>query len=70
MKLLHKIILDLSLDDLRSWAGSKILNRGKSYQKQVHDLARTEDGSLLATVSGSDEYESWIGVDEDGALDY
>jgi len=70
MKTLNTAILDLSLDDLRKWAGSKILNRGKSYQKHVYDLARTGDGSLLASVSGTDEYETWVGVDEDGALDF
>ncbi len=69
MTILHKVILDLSLEDLRRWAGSKILNRGKSYQQHVYDLARTEDGGLLASVSGTDEYETWVGVD-DGALDY
>jgi uncharacterized Zn finger protein len=66
---LHEIILDLSLDDLRIWAGSKILNRGKSYQKHVYDLARTENGELLATVSGTDEYDTMISVDDDGELD-
>ncbi len=69
MALLHETIIDLSLDDLRVWAGSKILNRGKSYQSQVDDLVRLEDGGLLATVSGTDEYETWVGADEDGELD-
>ena len=70
MKTLNTTILNLSLDDLRKWAGSKILNRGISYQKNVYDLARTGDGGLLASVSGTDEYETWVGVDEDGALDF
>jgi len=70
MSELHETILNLGLDDLRVWAGGKIVNRGKSYRKHVYDLVRTVDGGLLATVSGTDEYETWIGVDEDGALDY
>lgn len=69
MAILHETIINLSLDDLRVWAGSKILNRGKSYQSQVEDLVRLEDGGLLATVFGTDEYETWVGVDEDGELD-
>ncbi len=70
MTILHETILNLSLDDLRQWAGSKILNRGKSYQNNVYDLARTEDGGLLAWVSGTDDYETWVGVDDDGGLDH
>jgi uncharacterized Zn finger protein len=70
MGVLHKKILDLSLNDLRSWAGSKILNRGKSYKENVYELTRTEQGGLLASVSGTEEYETWVGVDEDGFLDY
>ena len=68
MTILHKVLLALSLEDLRRWAGSKILNRGKSYQEQVYDLVRTEDGGLLASVSGTDEYATLVGVDEDGTL--
>jgi uncharacterized Zn finger protein len=70
MAVLHETILNLSLDDLRHWAGSKILNRGKSYQRHVYDLTRTRDGCLLASVSGTDDYETWIGVDEDDGLDF
>lgn len=70
MKTLHNTILNLSLENLRQWAGSKIFNRGKSYLKNVYDITRTRDGGLLASVSGTDDYKTWVGVDADEALDY
>lgn len=70
MNSLHTIFKELTWDDLRQWAGSKILNRGKSYTKNVYDLARTEEGGLVAWVSGSEEYATWVGVDEEGGLDW
>lgn len=48
----------LSWDDLAEWAGSRSVDRGRAYQKQgrVHDLAISEDGWLLATVTGGARY--------------
>jgi len=48
----------LSWDDLAEWAGSRSVDRGRTYQKQgrVHDLAISEDGWLLATVAGGARY--------------
>ncbi len=48
----------LSWDDLAKWAGSRSVDRGRTYQKQarVHDLAISEDGWLLATVTGGARY--------------
>lgn len=48
----------LSWDDLAEWAGSRSVDRGRTYQKQgrVHDLAISEDGWLLATVTGGSRY--------------
>jgi len=48
----------LSWDDLAEWAGSRSVDRGRTYQKQgrVHDLAISEDGWLLATVTGGARY--------------
>jgi uncharacterized Zn finger protein len=42
--------INLSWDDLRKWAGSKILSRGQSYQRQklVSKLALLDNGGLLA----------------------
>ena len=49
---------DMSWDDLAEWAGSRSVDRGRTYQKQgrVHDLAISEDGWLLATVTGGARY--------------
>jgi len=49
---------DLSWDDLTEWAGSRSVERGRSYQRQgrVHDLVISEDGWLLATVTGGERY--------------
>jgi len=48
----------LSWDDLTEWAGSRSVDRGRAYQEQrrVHDLAISEDGRLLATVTGGSRY--------------
>jgi len=48
----------LSWDDLAEWAGSRSVDRGRTYQKQgrVHDLAISDDRWLLATVTGGTRY--------------
>ena len=48
----------LSWDDLTEWAGPRSVERGRAYQRQrrVHDLSISEDGWLLATVSGGERY--------------
>jgi uncharacterized Zn finger protein len=54
----------LTWDSLSDWAGSRSVSRGRAYQRQgrVQKLARTEDGRLLATVSGSEKYitSAWL----------
>ncbi len=58
----HKDFRNLSWFDLESWAGSKIVSRGKSYQlsKYVRDLALTESGELVAWVNGSTTYATKV----------
>jgi uncharacterized Zn finger protein len=48
----------LSWDDLTEWAGSRSVDRGRAYQKEgrVHGLATSEDGRLVATVTGGSRY--------------
>ena len=48
----------LSWDHLTEWAGSRSVERGRAYQRQgrVHDLAISENGRLLSTVTGSARY--------------
>lgn len=60
---------DISWSDLESWAGSRVVSRGKSFQrsKLVGDLAITEAGDLVAWVSGSTAYATKVSIDK-GAL--
>ena len=60
-----KTFEDLSFDDLKGWAGDKIVSRAYGYKKQVADLRRTADGELLAWVSGSRRYATKVWHDGD-----
>src|SRR3972149_12023540 len=57
---------NLSWFDVESWAGSKIVSRGKAYQlsKSVRELAVTESGELVAWVEGSTTYATKVSLDE------
>jgi uncharacterized Zn finger protein len=59
---------DLTWDDFEDWAGSKIVSRGKNYQRQgrVSDLAATDDGSLVAWVDGTERYATRVVIGDDG----
>ena len=59
---------DLTWNDLEEWAGSKIVSRGKNYQRQgrVCDLAVTEDDSLIAWVDGTERYATKVVMDDGG----
>lgn len=54
----------LTWDDLQEWAGSKIVTRGKSYQRNGHvqRLALTPTGGLIAWVEGSRRYATRVEV--------
>ena len=60
MRSIRTMLEGLTLEDLREWAGSKIYNRGKDYVPCVSQLSRTEDGTLVAWVSGTDEYATSV----------
>ena len=66
MQTIRTMLQGLTLTDVREWAGSKIYNRGKDYVDAVSQLSRTEDGTLVAWVSGSDEYASSVRYDGNG----
>lgn len=55
-------LIDLTWDDLQKWAGAAILSRGQRYQRngQVHNLARTSLGGLVAWVQGTRRYATTI----------
>ena len=60
--------VNLSWNDLRAWAGSKSVSRGKSYQQQklVSKLAILDNGDLLAWVEGTHKYATKVTIDVDG----
>lgn len=57
----------LTWNDLTSWAGSKIVSRGKSYQRSgyVKELACAPDGSLIAWVEGTERYATQVFFEDD-----
>jgi len=70
VKSINTVLRKLTFDDLHDWAGEKILNRGKSYVKQVDQLSRTGDNTLVAWVTGNERYATSVGVDEEGDFEY
>lgn len=59
--------IELSWDDLREWAGSKIVSRGRSYQRQklVSDLAILNGDGLIAWVEGTHRYATQVTIGDD-----
>lgn len=58
----------LTWEDLRDWAGDRVVRRGKSYKSRVEDLACTSDGALLAWVEGGDRYATRVRCTATGKL--
>jgi uncharacterized Zn finger protein len=58
----------LTWDDLESWAGEKIVSRGRSYLKNVRQLSQMPTGDLLAWVDGSKRYATHIWITPKGEL--
>lgn len=59
---------DLTWEDLKEWAGSRVVARGKSYRSAVEDLRLTADGRLLAWVEGGDRYAATVTLSKSGKL--
>lgn len=59
---------DLTWEDLKEWAGSRVVTRGKSYRSAVEDLRLTADGRLLAWVEGGDRYATVAAITKAGKL--
>lgn len=70
MEAIRAILRDLTLEDVRTWAGGTIFNRGKGYVKKVGHLSRTAEGELVAWVSGSEEYATLVRLDADHDFQY
>src|SRR2546426_5559434 len=54
----------LTWDDIETWAGSRIVSRGKSYQRsnRVRELARTVSGGVIAWVQGTSRYATRVKI--------
>lgn len=54
----------LNWDDLDRWAGSRSVERGRSYQRggRVRNLAIMDDGRLLAGVQGTERYVTSVSL--------
>jgi uncharacterized Zn finger protein len=70
MEDIRVMLKGLSHDDLRDWAGNKIYCRGQGYVSLVSQLSRTEDGTLVAWVSGTDEYATTVSHKGEGGFDH
>ncbi len=70
METISALLRNLTLEDLREWAGTKIFGRGQSYIRHVKELSRLEDGTLAAWVSGSEVYATSVCLNDEGDFDY
>ncbi|QDV35164.1 SWIM zinc finger family protein [Tautonia plasticadhaerens] len=61
--------VDLTWDHLDRWAGSRSVERGRSYERggRVSGLSITADGSLLAWVDGTYRYATTVSLAGTGA---
>lgn len=59
---------DLTWEDLKEWAGSRVVARGKGYRRSVEDLCLAADGRLLAWVQGGDRYATAVSLSKSGKL--
>lgn len=61
----------LTWEDLEEWAGPVIVGRGRPYQKKgaVENLARTEDGTLVAWVMGTQRYATQVRIEGKKSLE-
>jgi uncharacterized Zn finger protein len=63
---METVLRELTLSDLRDWAGGTILGRARSYVKNVGKLSRTSDDALVAWVSGSERYVTGVRIPRRG----
>src|SRR5262245_22698351 len=58
---------DLEWTELEEWCGDRSLERGRSYFRSGHvsQLAKASDGTLLATVRGTERYATAVSLGGD-----
>ena len=58
-------LADLDPAELREWAGTTTLSRGRNYQRmgRVRELVRSAGGAVTARVEGSHEYSTTVSYD-------
>jgi uncharacterized Zn finger protein len=63
---------NLTWDDLEESAGTRVVSRGRDYQRQGHvsELARTDDGGLIAWVQGTHQYATKVVMGEEGMPEF
>jgi len=59
---------DSTWEDLRDWAGDRVVGRGKSYMGRVADVRVTAAGALLAWVAGGNRYATLVSRSAKGKL--
>lgn len=70
VKSISTLLRKLTFNDLHEWVGGTILNRGKGYIKQVDQISRTQDDTLVAWVNGSDRYITSVRIDGENDFEY
>ena len=60
-----EVFTRLTWIDIQAWAGSTIVTRGQSYQRnhRVKELARTPSGGVVAWVRGTQRYATLIDIE-------
>ena len=59
----------LTWEELEKWTDSGSIKRGKGYVGNVSDEGITEDGRIVATVSGTDDYATELRFDDSGSME-
>ena len=70
MDAMEAVLRELTLADLRDWAGGNILARAQTYVRCVNELSCTPDGRLAAWVQGSGRYVTTVRLPERGEYEY
>jgi len=63
---MESVLQELTLSDLRDWAGGTILGRARTYVTHVQQLAIAPDQALVAWVSGTERYATSVRIPKRG----